>query len=95
MPIKRFIAGAVCQQCSAQDKVRAWEDEDERVMRRECVLSEWKLVCGNAQGGVLEPDLSGGTSKHEPEESNGGRWTENRPCVPNDDLVKYSFRGGR
>lgn len=37
MPIKRFIAGAVCQQCGAQDKVRAWEDDSEKLMRRECV----------------------------------------------------------
>ena len=37
MLLKRFIAGAVCQQCGAQDKVRAWEDETEKVMRRECV----------------------------------------------------------
>ena len=53
MPIKRFIAGAVCQQCSAQDKVRAWEDEDERVMRRECVL------CGHEDVIALEaPEAS-------------------------------------
>jgi uncharacterized metal-binding protein (TIGR02443 family) len=37
MPIKRFIAGAVCQQCGAQDKVRAWEDDSEKLMRLECV----------------------------------------------------------
>ena len=37
MPIKRFIAGAVCQQCGIQDRVRAWEDEGEKLMRRECV----------------------------------------------------------
>ena len=37
MALKRFIAGAVCQQCGAQDKVRAWEDQSEKVMRRECV----------------------------------------------------------
>ena len=36
MALKRFIAGAVCQQCGAQDKVRA-KDESEKVMRRECV----------------------------------------------------------
>ena len=37
MPIKRFIAGAVCQQCGVQDKVRAWEDDSKKLMRRECV----------------------------------------------------------
>ena len=37
MPIKRFIAGAICQQCGIQDRVRAWEDEGEKLMRRECV----------------------------------------------------------
>ena len=37
MLIKRFIAGAVCQQCGIQDRVRAWEDEGEKLMRRECV----------------------------------------------------------
>ena len=37
MPIKRFIAGAVCHQCGIQDRVRAWEDEGEKLMRRECV----------------------------------------------------------
>ena len=37
MLIKRFIAGAVCQQCGIQDRVRAWEDEGEELMRRECV----------------------------------------------------------
>ncbi len=37
MTVKRFIAGAICQQCGAQDKVRAWEDASEKVMRRECV----------------------------------------------------------
>ncbi|MGB1849433.1 MAG: YheV family putative metal-binding protein, partial [Litorivicinaceae bacterium] len=34
MPIKRFIAGAVCHQCGIQDRVRAWEDEGEKLMRR-------------------------------------------------------------
>lgn len=37
MPLKRFIAGAVCQRCGEQDKVRAWEDIDANLMRRECV----------------------------------------------------------
>ena len=37
MTVKRFIAGAVCQQCKAQDKLRAWEDALEKVMHRECV----------------------------------------------------------
>ena len=37
MPIKRFIAGAICQQCGIRDRVRAWEDEGEKLMRRECV----------------------------------------------------------
>ena len=49
MALKRFIAGAVCQQCGAQDKVRAWEDESETVMRRECVL------CGHQDVIALQP----------------------------------------
>ncbi len=49
MPTKRFIAGAVCQQCGAQDKVRAWEDHEERIMRRECV------ACGHQDVIALEP----------------------------------------
>ena len=49
MALKRFIAGAVCQQCGAQDKVRAWEDESEKVMRRECVS------CGHQDVIALQP----------------------------------------
>ena len=43
MAVKRFIAGAVCQHCSQQDKIRAWEDLDARLMHRECV------ACGNEE----------------------------------------------
>lgn len=35
--VKRFIAGAMCQQCGQLDKLRAWQDEEAGVMRRECV----------------------------------------------------------
>jgi len=35
--VKRFIAGAVCQQCGQLDKLQAWQDADAQVMRRECV----------------------------------------------------------
>lgn len=34
---KRFIAGAVCPKCAAQDSIQAYELEDEQVMVRECV----------------------------------------------------------
>lgn len=37
MTVKRFIAGAVCQQCGQMDKLRAWQDPGASVMRRECV----------------------------------------------------------
>ena len=49
MALKRFIAGAVCQQCAAQDKVRAWEDESEKVMYRECI------VCGHRDAIAIQP----------------------------------------
>ncbi|MBU29607.1 MAG: hypothetical protein CMD54_05785 [Gammaproteobacteria bacterium] len=44
MAIKRFIAGAVCQNCGAYDKTRAWEDDIEKLMRRECVSCGHKEV---------------------------------------------------
>jgi uncharacterized metal-binding protein (TIGR02443 family) len=44
MPIKRFIAGAVCQHCGAQDKVRAWEDDNEKLMCRECVSCGYRDI---------------------------------------------------
>ena len=42
MVSKRFIAGAICQNCGEQDKLRAWVDRDEKVMRRECVACSYK-----------------------------------------------------
>lgn len=44
MIVKRFIAGAVCQQCGAQDKVRAWNDAMEKVMHRDCISCGYKDV---------------------------------------------------
>ena len=35
--IKRFIAGAVCPKCAAEDCIRAYTDQDRKVMVRECV----------------------------------------------------------
>ena len=53
MAIKRFIAGAVCQSCGAHDKTRAWEDDREKLMRRECVS------CGHNEVIALEvPETS-------------------------------------
>lgn len=34
---RRFIAGAVCPKCGTQDSIMASEDEDAKVMLRECV----------------------------------------------------------
>ena len=48
MAIKRFIAGAVCQNCGAHDKIRAWEDDSEKLMRRDCVS------CGHQEVIALE-----------------------------------------
>ncbi|MBU24436.1 MAG: hypothetical protein CMD99_00185 [Gammaproteobacteria bacterium] len=53
MAIKRFIAGAVCQHCGALDKIRAWEDDSEKLMRRECIS------CGHQEVIALEvPETS-------------------------------------
>jgi uncharacterized metal-binding protein (TIGR02443 family) len=53
MAIKRFIAGAVCQNCGAYDKTKAWEDDSEKLMRRECVS------CGHQEIIALEvPETS-------------------------------------
>ena len=48
MAVKRFIAGAMCQQCGQLDKLRAWHDEAAGVMRRECV------ACGHEDVIALE-----------------------------------------
>lgn len=48
MAVKRFIAGAVCQQCGQIDKLRAWQDAESKVMRRECV------ACGHQDVIALE-----------------------------------------
>lgn len=37
MVVRRFIAGAICQNCGVQDKIRAWTDSDKELMHRECV----------------------------------------------------------
>jgi Predicted nucleic-acid-binding protein containing a Zn-ribbon domain len=50
MPLKRFIAGAVCQRCGQQDKVRSWEDPDANLMRRECV------ACGHEDVIAMKSD---------------------------------------
>lgn len=34
-PVKRFIAGAVCPRCSAQDKIMAYRDDEHNY--RECI----------------------------------------------------------
>lgn len=34
---KRFIAGAVCPRCGAQDSIRAERDEEKHVLNRDCV----------------------------------------------------------
>ena len=53
MAIKRFIAGAICQNCGANDKTKAWEDDSEKLMRRECVS------CGHQEIIALEvPETS-------------------------------------
>ncbi|MEC8307643.1 MAG: YheV family putative metal-binding protein [Pseudomonadota bacterium] len=44
MVIKRFIAGAVCQHCGGHDKTRAWEDDSEKLMRRECISCGYQEV---------------------------------------------------
>ena len=44
MVIKRFIAGAVCQYCGSHDKTRAWEDDSEKLMRRECISCGYQEV---------------------------------------------------
>ena len=44
MAIKRFIAGAVCQNCGAYDKTRAWEDDSKKLMQRECVSCGYQEV---------------------------------------------------
>ena len=44
MVIKRFIAGAVCQHCGGHDKTRAWEDDSEKLMRRECIACGYHEV---------------------------------------------------
>lgn len=35
--IKRFIAGVVCPKCAAEDSIKAWRDEEAKLMHRECV----------------------------------------------------------
>ena len=53
MAIKRFIAGAICQNCGANDKIKAWKDDSEKLMRRECVS------CGHQEIIALEvPETS-------------------------------------
>ncbi len=44
MAKKRFIAGAICQNCGAQDKIRAWEDREQGVMRRQCNSCDYQDV---------------------------------------------------
>jgi len=34
-PVKRFIAGAVCPDCAAQDSIRVWQEAG--IWQRECV----------------------------------------------------------
>jgi len=48
MTVKRFIAGAVCQACGRQDKVRAWEDPNAQAMRRECVACGYTDMLAHA-----------------------------------------------
>ncbi|MGA1207333.1 MAG: YheV family putative metal-binding protein [Gammaproteobacteria bacterium] len=48
MTIKRFIAGAVCQACGQQDKVRAWDDPNAQAMYRECVACGYTDVLAHA-----------------------------------------------
>ena len=35
MPVKRFIAGAICPKCSAMDRLKAWQEDG--YQHRECV----------------------------------------------------------
>jgi uncharacterized metal-binding protein (TIGR02443 family) len=46
-PIKRFIAGAVCPRCAAQDRIRSWEAEGR--LHRECV------ACGFEDSQATDP----------------------------------------
>ncbi|SFC40651.1 hypothetical protein SAMN05660443_2549 [Marinospirillum celere] len=46
MPIKRFIAGAVCPKCAAMDRLKAWQEDG--MQHRECV------ACGFTDSMSLE-----------------------------------------
>ena len=48
MIVKRFIAGAVCQACGQQDKVRAWDDVNAKAMYRECVACGYTYVLAHS-----------------------------------------------
>jgi len=35
--LRRFISGAVCPKCGSQDSIRAERDDENKVMKRDCV----------------------------------------------------------
>ncbi|WP_416886585.1 YheV family putative zinc ribbon protein [Marinospirillum sp.] len=35
MPVKRFIAGAVCPKCATMDRLKAWQENGQQ--HRECI----------------------------------------------------------
>ncbi len=44
---KRFVAGAVCPHCGAQDSVRLWRNEAQRE-QRDCVACGWQETLDEA-----------------------------------------------
>jgi len=52
---KRFIAGAVCPACSAEDKIVMWDEEG--VPHRECVACGYADTL-NAQGQSVPKELT-------------------------------------
>ncbi|WP_120997246.1 YheV family putative metal-binding protein [Stutzerimonas urumqiensis] len=82
-PTKRFIAGAVCPACSAQDTVKMWDVDG--VPHRECV------ACGfadtlNAQGQSVPLEI--GTRVNQPKPAAASPNVQSVQFFPNPKLKK-------
>ena len=80
--LKRFIAGAVCPACSAQDTIKMWDEDG--VPNRECVACGYADTL-NAQGQSVPKELGTRVSKAEAKPVNKGHTVQ---FFPNPKLKK-------
>jgi len=62
-PKKRFIAGAVCPACSAQDTIKMWDEDG--TPHRECVSCGYADTL-NAQGQSVPKEIGTRVNRAEP-----------------------------